>query len=80
MQLAKQALIEPGNLMIEGLKEHGPKTVHSLLKRPSSWAAVVCLKMGFIRLLVSGEAPFLTGETVVIDGGQLLLGSPFLNL
>jgi 3-oxoacyl-[acyl-carrier protein] reductase len=66
--------VEPGNILTEGVKEHQPQSFIDAQK-----AAVPLRRLGTpadvahaVRFLVSNEAGYITGQTIVVDGGQLL--------
>jgi 3-oxoacyl-[acyl-carrier protein] reductase len=66
--------VEPGNILTEGMKAHrSPEFIRSMeaaipigrLGTPEDVASAVCF-------LASEEAGFITGTTIVVDGGQIL--------
>ena len=66
--------VEPGNILTEGVLEHQPQSFVDAQR-----AAVPLHRLGTpqdighaVRFLVSDEASYITGQTLVIDGGQLL--------
>jgi len=72
--------IEPGNIMTEGLGERPAEVVQALEQ------AIPLGKLGTVEdvaytalFLASDEAKYITGETIVVDGGQILPESPFLT-
>jgi 3-oxoacyl-[acyl-carrier protein] reductase len=66
--------VEPGNIMTEGIQEHrGDAHIASMV------AAIPLGRLGSVRdvanaflFLASDEASYITGTTIVVDGGQLL--------
>ena len=71
--------VEPGNIATEGLDKREISTVEALRK------AIPLGELGTpedvaytILFLASDEARYITGETIVVDGGQILVESPFL--
>ena len=66
--------VEPGNILTEGVREHQPQSFIDAQK-----AAVPLRRLGRIEdvahavhFLASDEASYITGQTIVIDGGQTL--------
>lgn len=66
--------VEPGNILTEGVLEHQPQSFVD-----AQMAAVPLHRLGTpqdighaVRFLVSDEANYITGQTLVIDGGQTL--------
>ena len=66
--------IEPGNILTEGVREHQPQSFID-----AQMAAVPLHRLGTpqdvasaVRFLASDEASYITGQTIVIDGGQTL--------
>ncbi len=66
--------VEPGNVLTEGVLEHQPQSFVEAQK-----AAVPLHRLGTpqdvahaVRFLASDEASFITGQSIVIDGGQTL--------
>lgn len=66
--------VEPGNIMTEGIQEHrGDAHIASMV------AAIPLGRLGSVRdvanaflFLASDDASYITGTTIVVDGGQLL--------
>jgi len=63
----------PGNIMTEGLKDLGPEYLAQMA------AAIPMKRLGTVDdiayaalFLASEEAAFITGQTIVVDGGQVL--------
>ncbi|HEX3320194.1 MAG TPA: 3-oxoacyl-ACP reductase FabG [Terriglobales bacterium] len=63
----------PGNIMTEGLKDLGPEYIAQMA------AAIPIKRLGTVEdigyaalFLASEEAAFITGQTIVVDGGQVL--------
>ena len=69
--------VQPGNILTEGLKAQGEAYLNQqraiipthTLGEPQDIGYAVCF-------LASKEASFITGQTIVIDGGQILPESP----
>ncbi len=66
--------VEPGNILTEGVREHQPQSFID-----AQMAAVPLRRLGTVedvahavRFLASDEAAYITGQTIVIDGGQTL--------
>lgn len=66
--------VEPGNILTEGVREHQPQSFIDAQK-----AAVPLRRLGTVedvahavRFLASDEASYITGQSIVIDGGQTL--------
>lgn len=66
--------IEPGNILTEGVLEHQPQSFID-----AQAAAVPLGRLGkpedvahAVQFLASDEASYITGQTIVIDGGQTL--------
>jgi 3-oxoacyl-[acyl-carrier protein] reductase len=66
--------VEPGNVLTEGVMEHQPKSFVD-----AQMAAVPLRRLGTpqdvahaVRFLASDEASYITGQSIVIDGGQTL--------
>lgn len=66
--------VEPGNVLTEGVMEHQPKSFVE-----AQMAAVPLRRLGTpqdvahaVRFLASDEASYITGQSIVIDGGQTL--------
>ena len=66
--------VEPGNILTEGVREHQPQSFVDAQR-----AAVPLRRLGTprdvanaVRFLASDEAGYITGQTLVIDGGQTL--------
>lgn len=66
--------VEPGNILTEGVREHQPQSFID-----AQLAAVPLRRLGTpadvahaVRFLASDQAGYITGQTIVIDGGQVL--------
>jgi len=66
--------VEPGNILTEGVVEHQPQSFVDAQR-----AAVPLRRLGTpqdiasaVRFLASDEASYITGQTIVVDGGQIL--------
>lgn len=82
VELAKYKIninaVEPGNIMTEGLGATGPDHINNMLR------AIPLGRLGTpedvahaILFLASNEASFITGQSLIIDGGQTLPESHF---
>lgn len=73
--------VEPGNIMTEGLDDRPPAIVQALLKAiPMNEFGTVEDVANVALFLASDEARYVTGETIVVDGGQILPESPLIEL
>ncbi|HEV2614581.1 MAG TPA: SDR family NAD(P)-dependent oxidoreductase [Gammaproteobacteria bacterium] len=73
--------IEPGNISTEGLDDRPPEIVKSLLSAIPMGRFGTAEDVAYAALfLASDEAKYITGETIVVDGGQILPESPFIDL
>lgn len=71
--------IEPGNILTENLEEMGIELIKSMEKDIPMGRLGTVEDIGLATLfLASDEANFITGQTLVIDGGQVLPQSHFL--
>ena len=66
--------VEPGNVLTEGVREHQPQSFIDAQE-----ASVPLRRLGHVediayavRFLASDEASYITGQSIVIDGGQTL--------
>ena len=66
--------VEPGNVLTEGVREHQPQSFID-----DQRASVPLGRLGSVediahavRFLASDEASYITGQSIVIDGGQIL--------
>lgn len=82
VELAKYKIninaVEPGNIMTEGLDATGSEHIHNMVR------AIPLGRLGTpedvahaILFLASKEASFITGQSLIIDGGQTLPESHF---
>lgn len=71
--------IEPGNIITESLIEMGAELIDSIKKDIPMGHLGTVEDIGYSTLfLASDEAKFITGQTLVVDGGQVLPQSNFL--
>lgn len=69
--------VMPGNILTEGLADQGEEYLNQMtravpvgtLGKPEDIGYTVCF-------LASKEASFITGQTIIVDGGQILPESP----
>jgi len=65
--------VEPGNIATEGLDARDAQTVYALKQAIPIGEFGTPLDVAYAALfLASDEAKYITGETIVVDGGQLL--------
>lgn len=85
LELARSGItvngVEPGNIKTEGLDDR-PEAILNALK-----LAIPMNEFGTVEdvayaalFLASDEAKYITGETIVVDGGQILPESPLIQL
>lgn len=73
--------IEPGNIATEGLDERPLEIVNALKQAiPMGELGTVDDIAHTALFLASNEARYITGETIVVDGGQILPESPFIGV
>ena len=73
--------ILPGNIQTEGMDEQGEEYIESVKQAIPMGALGDPADVGFAALfLASLEAKYTTGQTLIIDGGQLLPESPLAIL
>jgi 3-oxoacyl-[acyl-carrier protein] reductase len=73
--------IEPGNILTEGLDDRPLEIIDALKKAIPMGALGTVEDVAYAALFLSSdEAKFITGETIVVDGGQILPESPFINI
>lgn len=83
IELAKHSItvnaIEPGNIITESLMEMGSQLIRSMEKDiPMGHLGTVDDIAYATLFLASDEAKFITGQTLVVDGGQVLPQSNYL--
>jgi 3-oxoacyl-[acyl-carrier protein] reductase len=73
--------VEPGNIVTEGLDDR-PVDIVTALKQaiPMNEFGTVDDVAYTAMFLAADEARYITGETIVVDGGQILPESPFITL
>ena len=72
--------IEPGNIITEGLDDRPVEIVKALkLAIPLGEFGTVEDVANVALFLASDESRYITGETIVVDGGQILTESPLIN-
>ena len=73
--------IEPGNISTEGFDDRPVEIIQSLIKAIPMGRFGTPEDVAYAALfLASDEAKYITGETIVVDGGQILPESPFIDL
>lgn len=83
IELAKHSItvnaIEPGNIITESLMEMGSQLIRSMEKDIPMGHLGTVEDIAYATLfLASDEAKFITGQTLVVDGGQVLPQSNYL--
>ena len=83
IELAKHNItinaVEPGNIMTEGIEELGTDHIKRMEKAIPMGRLGTPEDIGYATLfLASDEAKFITGQSLVVDGGQVLPESSFL--
>lgn len=65
--------IQPGNVRTEGIEAFGPEFIAGMVKAIPIGRLAEPAEVGWaVRFLASEEAAYITGQTIVIDGGQVL--------
>jgi 3-oxoacyl-[acyl-carrier protein] reductase len=82
LEVARQGItvngIEPGNIMTEGLLNQPYEVVEQLKSNIPLGQLGTVFDVAYTALfLASDEARYITGETIVVDGGQLLPGTSY---
>lgn len=77
IELAKDHItvnaVEPGNIMTEGLKVNSPKVIEERTKPIPMGRLGTPMEVAYAHLfLASDEAGYITGQSIVVDGGQVL--------
>ncbi len=71
----------PGNIQTEGMEEQGEEYIEAVKKAIPMGSLGDPADVAYMALfLASGEAKYTTGQTFVIDGGQMLPESPLAIL
>lgn len=71
--------VEPGNILTEGLEETGEEWMRGMERAIPMGRLGTAEEVAYAHLfLASDEARYITGQTIVVDGGQILPESPFL--
>ncbi len=67
----------PGNILTEGLKDLGEEYLAGMAKAIPAGALGTPADIGYTAaFLASDEAGYLTGQSIAVDGGQVLPESP----
>ncbi|HTR78294.1 MAG TPA: SDR family oxidoreductase [Gemmatimonadaceae bacterium] len=65
--------VQPGNVATEGILGFGPEFIAEMVKSVPAGRLAEPAEIGWaVRFLASEEAGYITGQTIVIDGGQVL--------
>lgn len=73
--------ILPGDIQTEGMDEQGPEYIESVKQAIPTGKLGDPADVGYAALfLASSEAKYTTGQTFIVDGGQLLPESPLAIL
>jgi 3-oxoacyl-[acyl-carrier protein] reductase len=65
--------VQPGNVRTEGIEAFGPEFIAGMVKAIPIGRLAEPAEVGWaVRFLASEEAAYITGQTIVIDGGQVL--------
>ena len=65
--------VQPGNVATEGILAFGPEFIAEMVKSVPVGRLADPAEIGWaVRFLASEEAGYITGQTIVIDGGQVL--------
>lgn len=65
--------VQPGNVRTEGIESFGPEFIAEMVKSIPVGRLAEPAEIGWaVRFLASEEAGYITGQTIVIDGGQVL--------
>lgn len=69
--------VMPGNILTEGLKAQGEKYLQQMRNTIPTHTLGEPLDIGYAAsFLASPQARFITGQTLIVDGGQILPESP----
>jgi 3-oxoacyl-[acyl-carrier protein] reductase len=72
--------IEPGNIATEGMDDRPPEILNALKQAIPMGEFGTVDDVAYAALfLASDEARYITGETIVVDGGQVLPESSLMN-
>ena len=65
--------VQPGNVRTPGIEQFGEEFVSDMIKSIPMKRLAEPADIGWaVRFLASEEAGYITGQTLVIDGGQVL--------
>ena len=65
--------VQPGNVATEGILAFGPEFIAEMVRSVPLGRLAEPAEIGWaVRFLASEEAGYITGQTIVIDGGQVL--------
>lgn len=65
--------VEPGNIMTEGLAINSPKVIEERARSIPLGRLGTTMETAYAHLfLASDESSFITGQSIIVDGGQLL--------
>ena len=71
--------VEPGNIVLKGLADRDPETIKALTRAIPMGHLGAAHDVAYAMLFLAfDEAKYITGETILVDGGQILPESSFM--